>query len=204
MNNYKQSGDENLLVIFDQNIAVNAKQSLAQEKPVVIKNDYVTFTDRSTGKVIIRRKVKENQNENDILRFPEQWDKYKNNQKQDYIGDGLTIDQLPGITKEQAVICKHLKLFTIEQVANITDIGIKRLGSNGRALVEACKKYSGGTGALEKKLDAQDDVIKQLQEEIAALNIKKTRRRKKEVIPDEPIDDNTESSPTGEGINIDS
>ena len=193
MNKHKQPGDENLFVRFEKESFINEKRSLEDGKPVVIKQDFITILQRGSGKELIRRKVKEE----DKLRFEEQWNGYLEGQKDDDIGSGTPLDMLPGVTKEQVVICKHLKLFTIEQVACMIDTDIKRLGANGRSLVEACKRFQTGKGHLETLIEEQAKQIKELQEALAEVSKPKRKRRKKTEEPvDELIDDSAEGSQT--------
>ena len=190
LNSYKQDGDQNLLATFFQDVKIHEKDSLEQDVPITIKQDYVEIVDLSSGKEIFKGRASEDHKR----RFAEQFDAYKKGKDQKIL-DGIPIEQLPGISQELVKICQFRKLYTIENVAALNEKGIKQLGTNGYNLVNAAKKYVTGTQPLEKKLEEQSELILKLQKQLEELTPKRTRK-KKEVVQDELIDNSTESDTT--------
>ena len=184
--NYKQAGDENLLVAFYPKSIFNRQESEKEETPVYNNIDYVKIIQRGTAKELIDRRVKDE----DKLRFEGQWTAYQNNKTQEL--DGIPIETLPLIQPNEVSMCKHLKIYTIEHLANMVDSSIIKLGLNGRALVNRAKKFLAGSGTrVVEELQECKDIIKELQEQIKVLQTKRTRKRK--VVKDDPIDDSTKS-----------
>ncbi len=111
------------------------------------------------------------------LRFPKQWALYQ--AKMDQKGVGTPLNLLfvtePHVIKQ----CEPLHVFTVEQLAGLSENGISRLGMGGRAQVLRAKEYleTAKRGApaheVNAKMEAMDAEIQslkgQLQQALAAL-----------------------------------
>lgn len=182
--------DQNLFVTFRNEVLIDESESLEKGTPVTQEKEFVKMVQRGSGKEIYDGIAKQDH----INRFPEQYQRFKDNKSQDIV-DGIGIEKLPGITQQQVVVCKYLKLSTVEQVAGMIDGEIKKLGDNGRTLVKACRDFLTGTNSLKEKVTEQEDKIAKLEAMIESLQEKKpTRRRKK--VEDESINNNTEGDKT--------
>ena len=115
------------------------------------------------------------------LRFPKQWALYQ--AKKDQRGVGTPLNLLfvtePHVVKQ----CEALHIFTVEQLAGMTEHGISRLGMGGRAQVQRAAEYiemaKRGAPAHEvnARMEAQDAQILSLQNQLTqaleALNTNK-------------------------------
>ena len=63
--NYKQEGDQNLLVAFYPKAIQNRQESEAKERPIFNNVDYIKIIQRGTAKELINRRAKDQ----DKLRF---------------------------------------------------------------------------------------------------------------------------------------
>ena len=98
---------------------------------------------------------------------------------------GLPLEKWPGCTRSECENLKRVNIFTVEELAKISDIGFESYGMGGRALKNKAEKYleaaqdNGAVVArledLEKKFEASlstnEDLKKQLQDADIALQI---------------------------------
>ena len=192
----KQDGDENLLVTFYPKSIFMRFKSEQEDKPVYESVPYIKIIQLGTGRELIDRKA----SKADKGRFAKQWEGFENNIKVQL--DGIPIGHLPLIQPEEVSLCKHYKIYTVEHLANMVDSSIVKLGLNGRDLVNRATKYLDGTNTYtDKRLDEYEKTVKELKEQIEQLSKPKKRKSRKkteeiEVVDNESIDDNTESSTT--------
>ena len=73
------------------------------------------------------------------MRFPKQWEAYQNNQE--YVPDGTPLSVVFGSEPETVENLKFFKIFTVEQLANLQEAGVARIGMGGRNLQIKAQKF---------------------------------------------------------------
>lgn len=91
---------------------------------------------------------------------PQEWRDYKEGREQRV--DGTPIEVLPGLPQGQADALKSMYIYTIEQMANLSDMALQKVGMGGNELRLKCKSY------IEKN-SAEVTMLKQQLAEQAAL-----------------------------------
>ena len=112
-------------------------------------------------------------------RFPQQWAMFQNAHSADTREVGTPLSAWPYLTGSQAEEFKALKFFTVEQVANASDLQIQSLGMVGGAspnvIRDRAKAYlmaAAGTAvpqAQAAELAAAKEQLAEMQKQIAAL-----------------------------------
>lgn len=73
------------------------------------------------------------------VRFPRQWEAYQKDQE--YIPDGTPLSVIFASEPETVENLRHLKIYTVEQLAALQEVAIARIGMGGRNLVLKAQKY---------------------------------------------------------------
>lgn len=109
------------------------------------------------------------------VRFPIQWAAFQNTQiPQDQVV-GTPVDQWPTLTRSQAEELKGIKFFTVEQIANASDLQLQRLGMNGPMLKQKAIAYladakDSATAQMQAaELVKKEAQIKELNDRLASL-----------------------------------
>lgn len=136
-------------------------------------------------------------NDEDEQRFPKQWLWYKSTHGEDEQVIGTPLSQWGRITPSKAEELKFLKFTTVESIAFASDEQIGKLGMMAgmqpHSFREEAKRFvalskdsailaeeAEKAAKLEAKLKEQDDLIKQMQEQLAGLSKRKPGRPPKE------------------------
>jgi hypothetical protein len=105
-------------------------------------------------------------------RFPKQWERYQNGQKQSM--DGTPLEAVTWLTVGQVAELKALNIFSVEQLSDVPDqlaqrfMGAFELRRKAQAFIEASKGEA-ATSKLAHELEMRDAQIAQLQEQMAQL-----------------------------------
>lgn len=93
-------------------------------------------------------------------RFPEVYKAFREDQAE--IVQGTPLSELPALTEAQRAEFKAQKIQTVEQLANLPDPAIKRLGMGARVAVEAAQVYLSKAGELGEiaRLKAEIEALK--------------------------------------------
>lgn len=162
--------DKNLAVKFFKKTIKNNFKSAEEGKPVFNDVDYVSIIIPGNRPETRERKATDKDRE----RFAPIWEKYLKNEE--IIQEGTMLEMLPTIDDARLSLCKGLNIVTIEQLANLDEIGINNLGFGARELITDAKKYIEGTSTivkLEKENEEFKEKIKELEKEINKLKEKK-------------------------------
>ena len=77
----------------------------------------------------------------DKQRFPFQWQQFMNSQvDQDGI-QGTPLSAWPAITRSQAEELRGIKFYTVEQIANASDVQLQSLGMSGRMFQQKAQAF---------------------------------------------------------------
>lgn len=131
--------------------------------------DYVMIVSPGQPKSEVHRKA----NDNDRREFPQEWAAYKEGKEQRI--SGTPIEVLPGLARGVADMLKSLYIYTIEQMANLPDSALHKVGMGGNELRQKCQSYIGKNSAEVTALKAR---VAELEAEIAILKAKKKPGRK--------------------------
>lgn len=177
-NNYAASygSDKNLFVEFYQDAILNSFKSEETGHPVYDEVDMINIMTVG-NKTTFKNKVKMVSDANglsDPERFPAQWAAYKAQKEQ--LPDGMPLAEWPAITKAHALNLRGLKVFTVEQLAEIPDNNIDFLGLGGRTLRDKAKAWlarsidTGEISRLIARIDALETDNKMLKEQLKEKN----------------------------------
>lgn len=106
----------------------------------------------------------------DQQRWPDKWQAYLNQREQ--LDEGTPLSTL--FPSEPAIVemLRALKVHTAEQLANLTETGIQRIGMGARSYVDRAKRYlqeaalSAPFSKMQAELDAKDGQIAALTEQL--------------------------------------
>lgn len=138
-------------------------------RPIFRDVEMIEIRIAGDNKNVINTKVREQ----DIERWPAQYQAFKENQEQPL--EGTPIKELTILTESKRQELLAINIRTVEALANLSENGIKRLGMGGRELVKKAQAYvkqSEGlapinelveeNGKLREELDAMKAQIAQL------------------------------------------
>lgn len=113
----------------------------------------VTPGDRNNAPVLVATDEHKN-------KYREAWKMFESNDHRQITGTPLTL--LPGISKSQAKEAEHFNVYTIEQLANISDTAIMNMGIGFRDLRQRSQAYLSASKdrALENKLREENEALK--------------------------------------------
>ncbi len=119
--------------------------------------------------------------EKDKQRFSRQWEAF--NQQRSQFGEQTILEQWDGISDDQKRGLKMFNIQTVEQLANLTDGLMDRVGMGTRELVRKANAWIESTAseakeiALRKELQARDDQLA-----IQAQELEKLKEQMKQVL----------------------
>jgi len=137
-------------------------ESKKQGKPIFKTCEFISIMKPGNSKDITDRKVKPL----DIERWGKIYDAWK--KKEEQIQEGTRLEVLPGIDERKIELCKGLHIFTIEQLVNVDEEGVRNLGDKAREFILDAKKYLQGSNAAAEMQKEVDDIKienKKLQDE---------------------------------------
>jgi hypothetical protein len=121
-------GDKRLYVKFSRRSRKHAFRSEQEGRPIYESVDYVTIQQPGERDQVVRPV-----NESDKLRFPNHWRAYLADKEQ--VPDGTPVQLLFPNEPHVVDLLRDLKVFTVEQLAELGEHGIDKLGMDGRKLV---------------------------------------------------------------------
>lgn len=162
------SDDQLWVKFFKQAVHMKAKSEKAG-RPIYEDRDFISIiVPGSTDKHV--REVRESDKE----RFAVQWAKYLANQEQ--VPDGTPLEDWPVLTASQREELKHLKVYTVETIAGLSDAQCQKLGpgytgirAKAQAFLEvardsaAAQRYAAENEQLRRELEDLKTVVANLQ-----------------------------------------
>jgi hypothetical protein len=159
--------DKRLLVMFFREAVKNEVKSAEAGRPIFDEVDMIRVITPGSRDVLV---TKANQHYKD--RFPKHWDLYQ--RKQEQIGDGTPLDQVPFLTVGQIAELKALNVMTLEQLAGLADnvahrfMGFNDMKRKAQQYLEAAKSAAPIT-KLNEELAKRDAEIEALKQQMAQL-----------------------------------
>lgn len=118
-----------------------------------------------------RSEVRRPANEQDQKEYPAAWAAFL--EKKDAPLNGTPIDMLPGMTDDRAKQLKTLHVYTIEQMAQVSDGNLNNIGMGATALRETARAWVKGHGPemdqMQRTLKQMAERMEKLEKENAAL-----------------------------------
>lgn len=144
-------------------------------RPIFKDVDFIEIFTPGNDKNIIDTPVREEHKR----RFPQQWAAFQNAHSTDTREIGTPVSQWPMLTASQAEEFKAIKFFTVEQIANASDLQLQSLGmiggANPHVIRDRAKAYlaaAAGTAAPQaqaEELAKAKEQMEAMQQQINAL-----------------------------------
>lgn len=150
---------------FFKNQVLQSYESEQQKRPVYIDQDWIRITIAGLDKDIVERKVTNLDKE----RFPEEWAKYEKGQVQ--AKSGTPLEMWPRMTPAMVANLKALNIYSVEDMATLSDIGVQKVGMDGYKMRDEAQKYlnaASQTSAVAE-LEKLQTVVEEQAQQIAAL-----------------------------------
>lgn len=142
---------------------------------------YVKILVPGDNKNIVDRPVKDEHKK----RWPRLWQRFEETQSN--VIEGTPIDQWPFLNVAQVAEMKAMNIQSVEQLANLSDGGLEKIGMGARALQKRAQDFLKPAGENEKSLREENAELKQRMAEMEAKleqainQPKRTRRTKAEM-----------------------
>jgi len=162
------AADGRLWVQFYTRPVENKYKSSQQGRPIFDEVSFVKIIVPGDKNLIIDTKATEEHKH----RFPKQWDRYKLGQVQ--AAEGTPLEAVTWLTVGQVAEFKALNIFTVEQLADVSDqlaqkfMGCFEIRRKAQAFLEAAKGEE-ATSKLTQELSARDAKIAALEAQMAQL-----------------------------------
>lgn len=163
MNPGYQPGDEKLYVRFFQKPKQNSTKTKRAGRPIFEDTDYIEIMQPGNKESIIQRPV----TKRDIERFQIQYQKYKANEDQRIIG--MPLEEAPFVTRSQVEELKYMNIFTVEQLAGLTDAhaqngrGFQTLKQKAQVWLDSAKDNQGSAQLVEEVTDLKNQLAASLE-----------------------------------------
>ena len=137
-------------------------------RPIYEKQPFIRiYTPGDKTKIVVRKAVQESTGgfPSDVQRFPQQWAAFQ--QGVQAVASGLPLEEWPLMTTGQVKALNAVNIYTVEQLAAVSDAALDGLGHGGRAIRDqAIAKLEGMKDESHSaKLVAQNaDMQRQLDE----------------------------------------
>ena len=163
-----QNPDNSLYVTFYKRAVEVADETAAQGRPIYKECDFVRIMvpGNSLSEIDTIARIDHKQ------RFPVQWARYINTQGEATQEQGTPIKEWPLVSVSQAEELRGLKFYTVDSIANASDLTIQKIGMVAgmspyefRNKAKAFLNLANETAEVAKK----DEQITQLQEENAKI-----------------------------------
>lgn len=129
------SEDEGLVAVFYSRWVDDAEASREAGRKVMRKVPHVQIFIPGNDKDIVDRKAKDE----DKRRFRKQWEAYENQQEKAI--DGTPLEHWPIIDTGTVMALKSIHVFTVENLAGLSDQGLEKFGAGGRELQKKAKLF---------------------------------------------------------------
>lgn len=153
--------------------------SKQEGKEVGDHRDYLMIICPGQPKSEVHREVRDS----DKREYRTEWEAYKEGKEQRI--SGTPVELLPGLDKARADSLKSIYIYTIEQLADVTESAKHAMGMGANDLVNRAKAYlsknSAEVAQLRQELADKDKALAQLSARLAALEAAPKRGRPRKV-----------------------
>lgn len=101
-----------------------------------VAKDFVEIMFPGDSRTVVHRQVKED----DKNRFPKQWSAYQAGEE--FKADGFPLEQWDQVDEGMVRDLNHKRIYTVEQLAAVTDQNLSNIGLGARELVAKAKAFS--------------------------------------------------------------
>ena len=157
------AGDDKLHVRFFTLARIDVEKSNAANRPIYKDVPYVELMMPGDKNNIVMEPVWDQHKQ----RFPVHWDQYIKGEQQQMVGTPLKV--APFLTPSHVAELAHLKIVTIEQLANLPDTAMGFMGA--QEFKQAARRYldlTGGNDALLARIQALEKASQQRIAELEA------------------------------------
>jgi hypothetical protein len=167
MEGSRRAGDERLVVQFFMRPRKNGKKSKEAGRPIFEDREYVRIMVPGNKDSIVCRPVSDMER-NRFARQYRDWQDRRNDAEQ---SEGTPLSEWPGITRSQCEELAYFKVYTVEQLAGLSDtnaqgmMGIALLREKAKAYLEASE-----TEAAAEEINALRQQNAQLAKTLEQMN----------------------------------
>jgi hypothetical protein len=168
INSDLQNPDSSLYVTFYKRAVEIADETAAQGRPIYRECDFVRIMIPGNSLSEIDTIAREDHKN----RFPVQWARYINTQGEASQEQGTPITEWPLVSVSQAEELRGLKFYTVESIANASDLAVQKIGmAAGMSPYEFRNKAKAFLNLANETAEAskKDEQITHLQEENAKI-----------------------------------
>lgn len=166
-------GDDRLGVLFYVKTVEDSERTLAEGRKCFKEKEYVKIMVPGDRHNVVDRPVQRTGilPTDDIMRFPKQWARFQNQQKQE-AHDGMPLTLWPQMPQSLAEELKFINIFTVEQLAELADVYTAKLPQGYKWKQKAAQFVAvlhdqQSLNKLEMELAERDNRIEALEKAIA-------------------------------------
>ena len=174
--------ESNLFVTFYLEALEIKAESEKQGRPVYKDVPFIKIVVPGDVNNIIERKA----NDQDKLKFPKAWARFEASEAEGQ--EGTPLEQWPQMSRSMVKECKYFEIHTVEQLANLSDINVSKMGLGYMDLRNKAKAYlvaaAGTAGETAQAAENQrlKDMIADLQRQMNEVSEKKRGRLSQEKV----------------------
>lgn len=146
-------------------------------QPGYVDKEFIRITNPG-GKDAIEREVKPEDKSN----WANHYRAFKEGET--FEGDGFKLRDTSFLTKAEIDICKAAKIFTVEQLSSVDEIGCKMLGLNAKMLIQKAQNWLAGSKSVDKlvsKINALEQQMHSQESLVNTIQSLKTENEKKDI-----------------------
>jgi len=174
--------ESNLFISFYTDAIELKGESEKQGRPVFRDVPFIKIVVPGDVNNIIERKATDADKE----KFPKAWTRFEASEAEGH--EGTPLEQWPQMSRSMVKECKYFEIHTVEQLANLSDLNVSRMGMGYMDLRNKAKAYlvaaAGTAGETAQAAENQrlKEMIADLQRQMNEVNDKKVGRPKKEMV----------------------
>lgn len=135
--------------VFFMNSVLRPHESELQKRPIFRDEHWVRIRIAGNDKDIVERKA----TDADKARFPEAWVAYERGLTQS--STGTPLEKWPRMTPGMVATLKGLAIFSIEDMATLSDVGCQRVGMGAYELRKDAQDYLNSASQASAAADAE-------------------------------------------------
>lgn len=155
-----RSSEDGLTATFYARPIQDVEKSEVEGRPVFVEHDYIKVLIPHDNKTVVDREVQDG----DKQRWPKGWQAYMDGRTGEIVGTPL--NEWNFLTATQRMELQAQGIQSVEELANMADGHMGKLGPNGRQICERARQFIEGGDKIEQELRGQ---IQSRDTEIASL-----------------------------------